>query len=308
MMRVVQIHEWGDASRLVYETLAKPEIADNQALVKVRASGVNPLDWKIRNGMFSDHYSLPLVPGAEFSGEIVAKGDLFEPSLLGQQVFGFTQSMTGCYAEYVAVSANEVAPLPEQLDHIIAAGTPLTALTAWGALEAGGMAKGKRILIHGAAGSVGSFAVQFARQAGAHVVAACKKSQETLVFPAVDEIHFYEDFPDAFSRDYDIVLDLVGGAIQQQTFDLLRKGGSLISTVMPPDQKISKECGVTAQMFMVTPEAQKLKSLANMLINGVLQPLTVRRYPLSEARGVHQKQEKGELIGKVVLLVNTDDG
>lgn len=305
-MRAVQINEWGDASKLSYKELDQPRIAPDQALVKITASGVNPLDWKIRNGMFSDHYHLPLVLGAEFSGDIVAKGDLLEASLLGQQVFGFTQSMTGSYAEYAAVSVNEFTVKPEQLDHVIAAGTPLTALAAWGALEAGGMTKGNRILVHGAAGSVGYFAVQLAKQAGAYVVAACKVSQEALVFTSADEIHFYEDFPRAFSQDFDIVLDLVGGAIQQQSFHLLRKGGSLISTVMPPDQKVAKEHGVTAQMFMVSPEARTLKNLADRLTNGTVKPLTVHHYPLSEASQVHQQQEEGKLLGKVALVVNPD--
>ena len=303
-MHVVQIHEWGDASKLGYETLAQPEIAANQALVKVQAAGVNPLDWKIGNGMFSENYQLPLVLGAEFSGEVIAVGDSFDTAFLGQQVFGFTKSMTGSYAEYVAVYPDELTIKPGQLDHFITATTPLTALTAWGCLEAGGMVKGSRVLIHGAAGSVGFFAIQLAKHVGAYVVGACRKAQEKRVFPSVDDIRFYEEFPGTSLKDFDIVLDLVGGDIQRQSFDLLKRGGTLISTVMPPEQETAQDRGVLAQMFMVRPEQEKLKGLAAMLSNGTLQPLTAHSYPLSEARQVHQQKALGNLAGKVVLAVN----
>ena len=173
-MKAIRIHEYGDASTLRYEDAPKPEIAGNEVRVRVRAAGVNPVDWKIREGYLKEMlpYPMPLILGWDVSGEVEAVGDEVRDFKVGDEVYSRPNiARDGSYAEFVSVAASEVALKPKSLSHAEAASVPLAAITAWQGLFAiAKLKKGQTVLIHGASGGVGSFAVQLAKHVGATVV------------------------------------------------------------------------------------------------------------------------------------------
>ncbi len=302
-MKAIQIDEWGAPQVLVLKECDLPQVKPGQALVKVAASGVNPLDWKIRGGMLKKNYQLPLIPGAEFSGEIAEVGTAFQTAKVGDPVLGFSRSFTGGYAEYMAVDSEELTLMPTGLSYDIAAGIPLTALTALGTLEKGNINKSGRVFIHGAAGSVGYYACQLAADLGAHVTAACHAFQKEHLPGSIDEVISYEELNyEKHAQNFDMVLDLVGGELQARSFQLLKKKGRMVSTVMPPNERLAEEYQVDAQMFMVQPSANGLKKIVHMLHDSRLKPLPVRQFQLNEALQVHERKEEGDLEGKVVLV------
>ncbi|MBP2833105.1 NADP-dependent oxidoreductase [Aquimarina sp. U1-2] len=304
-MKAIQIRSWGKAEVMQFVELPTPQINENEILVKVQVCGVNPLDLKIRLGYLSNFYPLPLVPGAEFMGTAVYVGTKAESVEVGDNVFGFTSRLTGCYAEYVIVKSHEVATVPNGIEDMVLATVPLVAFTAKKVLEQIGLQKNERILIHGAAGSVGHYAIQFAKEMDATIFAACRDDQqEQLENLPVDELLFYEDNFLRCIRELDVVLDLVGGEIQEQSFAVLKKGGRLISTVMPPDPVLGENHNVKASMFQVQPDASTLGTIKTMLERQELKLLPVTSFPFNEAVTVHQKIEAKELSGKVALKID----
>ncbi|MGD0230321.1 MAG: NADP-dependent oxidoreductase [Syntrophorhabdales bacterium] len=170
-MKAVRMHRYGGPEVLVYEDAPRPEPGEGEILIRVHAAGVNPLDWKVRAGRLKDRlqHKLPLIPGWDVSGVVESLGPAVESPQVGEQVFARLDTRRdGAYAEYTVSDARIVAKKPLSIDHVLAASVPLASLTAWQALfEAGQLVPGQRVLIHGAAGSVGAFAVQFAKQKGA---------------------------------------------------------------------------------------------------------------------------------------------
>src|SRR5436190_1002753 len=238
-MKAVHIHEQGGLEVLRYEDVPVPEPRTKEVLVRVHAAGVNPVDWKIREGDLGK-IALPAIMGTDFSGEIEALGPEVAEFRVGEAVFGSVADESGSYAEYALAPVSQIVEKPAAMDNIQAAATPVPAMTAWQALfDEAKLEAGQKVLIHAVAGGVGSFAVQFAKWKGAYVFGTASGSNAELARElGVDEFIDYrtQRFEDVV-RDADAVFDTVGGETQERSWKVLKKGGVLVSIVQPPSEQ-----------------------------------------------------------------------
>ena len=311
-MKAVRIKRYGNEEAVELAEVERPQPGENQLLVKVRAAAVNPVDWKIRDGL-GELFGLkpPLILGCEVAGTVEAVGSR-GPSrtdvgsfVAGDDVYGYLGAHSGGYAEYVAAPASEFVRKPKHIDFDTAASVPVAALTAWqGIFDHGELASGQRILITGASGAVGSMAVQLAKNKGAYVIGTGSGRNEEFVRElGVDEFIDYKKakFEEELSA-LDVVFDTVGGDMQQQrAFQTLKRGGVLVSTVSPPSAEKAKELGVTVAMVMVMPKPDQLAEIDNLLQSGKLKVRVARVLPLAEVKKAHQLSASGHADGKIIL-------
>src|SRR5437899_7700252 len=234
-MKAVQIHAFGGPEVLQYEDVPQLKPRPNEILVRVHAAGVNPVDWKIREGFLSA--TLPLIMGIDVSGVVKSAGSGVTKYRPGDAVFGQVAEESGGYAEYAVAMESDVARKPEALDHIRAAALPVAGLVPWQALfDTANLTAGQTVLIHGAAGGVGSFAVQFAKWKGARVLGTASGAHvEQVRQLGADEVIDYRKTKfDEVARDVDVVLDTIGGETQESSWQVLKRGGVLASLVQPP--------------------------------------------------------------------------
>jgi NADPH:quinone reductase-like Zn-dependent oxidoreductase len=307
-MKVVQIHQYGNSSVLKYEDAPRPVIGPDEILVKVYACGVNPVDWKIREGFMAQHLNtaLPIILGWDVSGTVEETGVLVKRFKKGDKIFCRPDtSRNGGYAEYVAVRSMEVAFAPASISLDKAAGIPLAAQTAWTALfEQAGLRAGQSVLIHGASGGVGSFAVQLAKAAGARVIGTCSKNHIAMVKSlGADEVidHSSEDFSKKL-KNLDIVLDTIGGETQEKSWSVLRKGGVLVSTV-GADEKAAAAHGMIGKSFMLISNGARLQEIAGIVDAGKLTVVVEREFPLEEAKAAQELSQTGHVHGKIILKI-----
>ena len=312
-MKAVRIHNFGGPEVLQYEDAPRPQVAAaTEVLIRVHAAGVNPIDWKVREGYMKDlwPHKFPLIPGWDLSGVVEEIGP--GPAAAGRfkkgdEVYSVPDpARDGAYAEYIVVRESELALKPKSLHHVHAAAVPLAALTAWQALfDAGQLVSGQRILIHGGSGGVGHVAVQLAKWKGAHVLAtASTKNQELLRELGVDEPIDYtkQKFEDV-ARDVDLVLDLIGGETQERSWSVLKNGGVLLSLVQPPSVEKAKALGVRAAFVAGHPSGAQLAEIAHLIDSRKLKPIVERILPLVEVRRAHELSQSGHTRGKIVLRV-----
>src|SRR6266702_8211932 len=238
-MMVWRVHEFGPPDVMRFERILRPHPSPGEVLVKVKAAGVGPWDGWIRAGKSALPQPLPLTLGSDVSGEIVAVGPGVSYRRPGDQVYGVTNPrFIGAYAEYAVASAEMVSSKPTSLTHVEAASVPVIAVTAWQALfDHAQLKAGQTVVIHGAAGNVGSYALQLARHAGVQTIATVSKSDVSFVrnLGADKVIDYRTERFEKEIRDADAVIDLVGGETQSRSFQVLRRGGKLISAVSRPD-------------------------------------------------------------------------
>ena len=308
-MKAIQIHEFGGPEVLKYEDAPVPKPAPDEVLVKIHASGVNPIDWKIREGRAKGRYptTFPLIPGWDMSGEIEEVGSDVSNFKKGDEVYGRPDpTRNGTYAEYVSVKADQVNYKPQSIDHYHAAAVPLAGLTAWQALfEHGHLEKGQKVLIHAAAGGVGTYAVQFAKWKGAYVIGtAAKESFDLLRKLGADEVIDYknEKFEDKV-KDVDLVIDLVGGDTQKRSLAVIKKGGRLVTTVQPQNQEEAKAKGIHIEGFMALSLPKDLQQIASLIDSGKVNPVIDRIMPLQQAAEAQKLSAEGHTKGKIVLKV-----
>lgn len=308
-MKAVQIHKFGDADQLIYENAATPELLPDDVLVQIYATSINPVDWKIRKGGYpgSDKRQFPIILGWDVSGVIVYKGIEVEGFEIGDEIYARPNvSRNGTYAEYVAVNYKEIALKPGSLDHIHAAAIPLAGLTAWqGLFDHGKLEAGQKVLIHAAAGGVGTLAVQLAKWKGAYIIGtASEENIDFLKALGADEVIDYknENFEKRL-RDIDLVFDLIGGDVQEKSLEVLKPGGILVTTVGLKDEAGVKAKGMTGVQYMAQSVPGDLQQLAQLVDEGKLKPVISEIMPLSEASEAHKKSEKGHTKGKIVLRV-----
>src|SRR2546423_3753898 len=292
-MKAIRIHNYGGPEVLHYEDSPRPEPQAGEVVVRVHAAGVNPIDWKVREGHMKDFWphKFPLILGWDLSGVVEEIGAGVSRFKKGDEIYSVPDvSRDGAYAEYIVVRESEVALKPKSLHHVRAAVVPLAAVTAWQALfDTGQLVSGQRILIHGGSGGVGHVAVQLAKWKGAHVLAtASTKNQELLRELGVDEPIDYtkQKFEDV-ARDVDLALDLIGGETQERSWSVLKKGGVLLSLVQPPSVEKAKALGVRAAFVAGHPNGAQLAEIANIIDSGSLTPVINRILPLSEVRRAH---------------------
>lgn len=295
-MKAVRAYGCADADVLRLEDAPIPSPAEGE-LVRVHAASVNPVDWKLRA-------ATPFIPGRDLSGVVEAVGSDVTRFAEGDLVFG---NAVGAYAQYAVAKETELALKPLVVDHLHAAATPLAALTAWQALfEMARLEEGQRLLIHGAAGGVGSFAVQLAKWKGARVAGtASTGNQLFLMGLGVDQPidHFRQRFEDLVGP-VDVVLDTVGGDTQLRSWDVLRKGGVLVSIVAPPSTEEAVRHEATAAIFASHPDGDQLARIAQLIDFGFVRPVVETVLPLSQAKRAHEMSEAGHVRGKIVLSVD----
>lgn len=308
-MKAIRIHNYGDVDTLSYEDAPMPEPGPADVRIRVHATAVNPVDWKIRAGYLATMipYKMPLTIGWDVSGVVEQVGAEVTHLSVGDAVYCRPDiTRDGSYAEYIVVRASEVASKPETLSHNHAAAVPLAGLTAWQALfDHARLKKGERVLIHAGAGGVGSFAIQFAKWAGAHVIATASSANEALIRDlGADEFVDYRSqrFEEVLAK-VDVVLDTIGGDTLPRSIPLLNSGGRLFSVVATPDEASLAAVDATGGNFMVQPSSEDLGRIAKLIDDGTVRVLIDSVFPLSEARAAHTKSQTGRARGKIVLEV-----
>jgi len=303
-MKAIRTHEPAGISGLVYEEVPDPTPMIGDVLVKVAAAGIthNELDWPLRTDR-NGHQRDVIIPGQEVSGVVTALGVGTAGIAVGDEVFGLTDPYRdAAAAEYVAVEARNLARKPKTVDHVHAASVPRAGLTAWQALfDHGKLAQGQTVVIHGAAGAVGSTAVQLARWAGAEVIGTGRGHSRQLVkelgadrFIALDE----DRLEDA-ARQADVVFDLVGGDVLARSSALLKPGGTLVSVVwreLPADRD-----DIRKVFFVQEAKQVQLTELARLVDAGHLRPQVGGVYPLAQAVEAYRAKAAGGIPGRMVL-------
>jgi NADPH:quinone reductase-like Zn-dependent oxidoreductase len=308
-MMAWRVHQFGPPSVMKFEHVPRPNPGPGEVLVKVEAAGVGPWDGWIRAGKSALPQPLPLTLGSDLSGDIVGVGPGVFDLRAGDQVYGVTNPrFIGAYAEYAVASAAMVSRKPTSLTYIEAASVPVIAVTAWqGLLDQAQLKAGQTVVIHGAAGNVGAYAVQLARRVGVRTIATALAGDIPFVrnLGADTAIDFETQRFEEVVRDADAVIDLVGGETQKRSFQVLRRGGKLISTVSPPDQHLAQSHGVEAAFFLVNVTSKHLAEIAGLIDDGKLRTRVAAVLPLGDAREAHFMLEglRPQPKGKIVLTV-----
>lgn len=306
-MKAVVMNSFGGPEVLQSADLPMPTPKAGEILIQVHAAGINPVDYKIRSGKFlRAETKLPSILGRDVSGTIAAIGRGVSGFNVGDEVFAFLASHSGGYADYAIAKDNEVALKPVSLDHVQAAAVPLAATTAWQALfDHGKLRSGQRVLIHGAAGGVGHFAVQFAKIKGATVIATAGGDDISFVEElGADQIIDYKN--EAFENEVekvDLVIDLIGGDIQERSWSVLKRGGAMISTVKEPSAEEAGQNHARAKVFMAQPTRETLREIAELIDAGKVRVVLQKTYPLSDAARAQDELEHDHSAGKRVLVM-----
>jgi NADPH:quinone reductase-like Zn-dependent oxidoreductase len=308
-MKAVRIHEYGGPEVLKYEDAPRPTPGAGDILIRVHATSVNPVDIAIRSGLFKERmkYQMPMTPGWDVSGvveAVTAGATRLKP---GDEVYARPDlARDGAYAEYIAVRESEVALKPKTIDHTHAAAIPLTGLTAWQALfDAGHLAAGQTVLIHGAAGGVGHFAVQFANGKGARVIAtASSRNHEFLRSLGADQVIDYNatKFEDVV-HDVDVVLDTITGDTQERSWQVIKKGGIYVSILQPPNQEKAAAHGVRSAHVFVQPNVDELGEIARLVDAGKVKPHIDKVFPLPQAAAAQEAVAIHHTRGKIAIGV-----
>jgi NADPH:quinone reductase-like Zn-dependent oxidoreductase len=308
-MMAWRVHEFGPPDVMRFERVPRPTPGPGEVLVKVEAAGVGPWDAWIRAGKSVLPRPLPLTLGSDLSGEIVAVEPGVSDLRVGDPVYGVTHPQSvGAYAEYAVASVAKVSRKPTSLTHVEAASVPVVAVTAWQALfEQARLKAGQTVVIHGAAGNVGAYAVQLARRAGLRTIGTAATDDIRFVHNlGADTVIDYQTqrFEDEV-RDADAVIDLVGGETQTRSFRVLRRGGKLISAVSRPDQHLAQSHGAEAAFFLVNVTRRYLAEIAGLLDGGELRTHVGVVLPLADAREAHLLLEglRPQPKGKIVLTI-----
>jgi NADPH:quinone reductase-like Zn-dependent oxidoreductase len=308
VMKAYRVHAFGGPEAIVGEEVERPVPGDGEVLVKVKAAGVGPWDGWIRSGHSALPQPLPLTLGSDLSGVVEAVGTGVTHVQPGDAVYGVTNPrFIGAYAQYAIANAAMIARKPATIGDIEAASIPVIAVTAWQALfDHAKLTAGQTVVIHGAAGNVGAYAVQFARKAGLKIIATASAGDIEAVQKlgadiAVDRNRNFEDA----AVGVDAVIDLVGGETQTRSFAVLKRGGKLISAVSHPDQALAETHGVEASFFLVNVTTEQLTSIAAMVDAGELVTNVGSVLPLEQAIAAHEMLEgtRPHANGKIVLTV-----
>jgi NADPH:quinone reductase-like Zn-dependent oxidoreductase len=309
-MKAIRIHTHGNPEVLVYEDAPRPIPSVGEVLIHVYAAGVNPADWKTRAapGRLAPA-AFPAILGWDVSGVIETVGPGVTDFGEDDAVYGMIRfpKPGAAYAEYTTAPITDIARKPTTIDHVHAAAVPLAALTAWQALfEQAHLTEGQTILIAGAAGGVGHFAVQLAKAKGAHVIGtASPRNADFLRGIGVDQVIDYTTTPlEKAAQGVDVVFDTVGGETRERSIDVLKRGGVLVSTVFGrPSEEHVAAAGVQARGLLVHPSSDQLAEIARSIDEGRVRPVVDTVFALADTRKAHELSEGGHVRGKVVLRV-----
>ena len=297
-MKAVVIHETGSPDVLRYEEVERPQAGDGEVLIQVRAASINPLDWKYRRGLADKQ--LPAVLGIAVSGTIEESRS--ENFAKGDEAFGFAAS--GSYAEFATAPAAVIAKKPAGVSHEQAAALPVAALTAWQALlDRAGLERGQTVLIAGASGGVGHFAVQFARFAGARAIGTGSSRNRDFVLGLGAEQYIdytQQDVGEAVSGA-DVAFDTVGGETTLSLLPAVREGGILVTIAGAPPEEAARERGVRAELLVMSPSPEQLTRIAELVAAGDVGVEIAQVFPITEVQRAHELSEAGHTRGKIIL-------
>ncbi|MFA0515082.1 NADP-dependent oxidoreductase [Vibrio breoganii] len=309
-MRAVRIHQYGGTETLKLEQIDKPTINDDDILIQVKAASINPVDWKIREGYLKDFipYAMPITLGWDVSGIVTQVGSNVSQFSVGDEVFSRPDiARDGSYADYIAVKADEAVLKSTKLDFVQAAALPLAGITAWQCLvDVANIQTGQRVLIHAGAGGVGHLAIQIAKAKGATVVATASSANlELLTQFGADEAIDYSKAPLSEQiSPVDVVLDTMGGEVQQLSWSLLKPNGMMVSVVEPPSEETAKEHNVQAAFVFIQPSARILTELNKLVESDQLRPFVEHRFPLENIADAHLQSQSGRTRGKIGIEVS----
>jgi NADPH:quinone reductase-like Zn-dependent oxidoreductase len=307
-MKAIEIEKFGGPETMHLDEIPMPIPREREVLLKIRAAGVNPVDYKIRSGKYPavKEDALPYVLGRDVAGGVAAVGVDTTKFAVGDALYGAPRIGQGGYAEYVLLREDEAAKIPASLDYISAAAVPLAALTAWqGLFRYGELKAGQSVLIHGGSGGVGHFAIQFAKVKGARVATTVSAEHADFVRKlGADQVIDYkrQRFEDE-AKDVDMIFDLVGGETQERSFKVLKKGGILVSTLTAPSEEKARASGVRATRYTVRANGAELAEIATLIDAGRVKPVVTKVFPLGDAAAALGEVEKGHSEGKIVLTV-----
>lgn len=313
-MQALYYDSYGGADTMYFGKVRKTKPRADEVGVRIHAAGVNPVDWKIREGALDAVFQceFPVIPGFDLAGIVDAVGDDVTHLNVGDRVFGYVRHDVvhqGTYADYGCFKADQLAILPDALSFEEGASIPIPALTVWQALlEFAGVAPGQNVLIHGGAGGVGTFAVQVAVQHGAKVVSTASQGNlnhvlglgATRVFDYESET-LWEDLVRAAPAGYDVVWDSVGGKTLENSYALVRQGGVIISLNERPLEAVCEARGIRAELAHAKPNAQQLTTVAALIADKslVLPPIKVMSF--FEAVEALNQSQSGHMRGKIIL-------
>jgi NADPH:quinone reductase-like Zn-dependent oxidoreductase len=306
-MTAMRVEAFGPPEVLRSTAVPRPAPAAGELLVRVHAAGVNPVDTQVRSGVARDLVGATLryVPGFDVSGVVEEVGPGVTRFRPGDEVYAMLDLRRGGgYAEYAIVREDEAAARPAGATHLEAASLPLVALTAWQALfRTADLARGQTVLIHAGAGGVGSIAIQLAKWRGARVIATASEANHAFLRElGADVVVDYrtERFEDV-ARDVDVVLDPIGGDTQLRSLGVLRSGGILVGLLGLEPEARAPGGDVRAIAILVEPSADQLRSIAELVEQGIVRPMVSHVFPLEAAPEAHVQSETGRTRGKIVL-------
>ncbi|MEU6823708.1 NADP-dependent oxidoreductase [Streptomyces atriruber] len=335
-MKAVRLHEFGGPEVLRHEDVPIPAPGPGEVLVRVHAVGLNPPDWYVREGLrnmppeLKPPLPLPMIPGTDVSGVVAALGPGVDADAdrfsVGDEVIGLLRFPTalqgGAYAEYVTAPAADLARKPTTVDHVHAAGLPMSGLTAWQFLiELGhdhpspfqdaphrpvALDSGTTVLVNGAAGGVGHLALQMAKWKGARVIAVASGAHEAFLreLGADEFIDYTKERPEDVVRDVDLVLDAVGGPDSRRFLRTLKRGGSLYPVYFGEfDDEENAALGITVSLTQVRSSGAQLAELGRLVDAGTVRVALDSTFPLADARAAHERAARGHIEGKIVLTV-----
>jgi NADPH:quinone reductase-like Zn-dependent oxidoreductase len=310
MMKAVVAHDYGAPEVLKLEEVPRPEPKEDEALVQVIASSVNPADPLTLSGKYAREFGthLPLIPGYDIAGVVEKTGAKITKLKVGDAVYGYP-TFGGGWADYVTVKEWEVAAKPKSLNFVESAAVPMGALTAWQALvDMAKLQPGQTVLIHGGSGGVGSFAIQIAKARGARVIATASTANQDLLkqLGADVTIDYTKTKFEEVAKDVDAVLDPVGKETLARSYDVVKKGGIVLSLVARPDPVEIKKRGIRGAGISVHPDAEDLAEIANLIDAGKIKPIVTQVLLLNEAIAAQQQAATHHTRGKVVLRIAED--
>jgi NADPH:quinone reductase-like Zn-dependent oxidoreductase len=308
-MKAIQYSEHGPAEVMRYVDLPDPVAGPGQILVRLEAASVTPFDWKLRAGHLRNHFTLPMpsVPGRDGGGTVVSVGEANGQFSIGDRVAIMAGALAqGGYAEMIAVDENHAVKIPERLSTTEAVALTNAGLSTWIAVTSAEVKSGDKVLVHAGAGAVGGLLIQLCHHLGAKVSTTCRSHNRDYVLGlgahraiAYDE----EDFSDIL-QDQDIVFDLMGGAVHDKSYRVLKKGGHLVWLVADPIVDRGAEFDVRVTRAVVTDDRSALQSMMDLAAAGLLKPQVAQTMPLSQAAEAHRLLEQGAISrGRIVLTM-----
>lgn len=330
-MKAAYINRYGNIDDVQLDEQSKPPITENEALVKIHAASINPLDLRVLEGEFKaiQPVKFPFILGNDFAGTVVQVGSNVKQFKAGDEVYAKTDQ-NGAFAEYTIVHQSSLALKPQNISMELAASLPLVSLTAWQALvEIAKVQAGQKVLIHAGSGGVGSIAIQLAKHLGATVATTTSgKNAQWVKALGADIIIDYKttDFEQEL-KDYDVVLDTQGGKILEKSLNVLKRGGRIISISGPPDREFAeaihanwllkciipllswsirnkaKKRGITYSFLFMQPNGQQLSEISKLVESGKITPIVDKTYEFNEITDAFQYVNTGRAKGKVVLKI-----